>query len=186
MMKHLKTFYENKEEFELTKTIEEKFDFFHISTNKLGNQFVFTAKVPDNPFLDSNQDVIEDNFTKRVSLSQTIKGCLDAITDEDVDGYYIYGVKKENIITKYLFDLSSTKCPIGYNTDFTLRNWLGVNRIPGEYYSPSDLPVYAKSMFYGCVPDISITGEYWYLADLQMSYVGEVIPWKYGIDKIVI
>ena len=148
-MKYIKKFkiYENLK----VTDIEQEFDFFHISTKKLGDTFLFTPRIPDTPFTDSYDDIIEDNFTERVSLAKTIKGCLDAINDEDVDGYYIYAIKKQG----------------------------------NMYNSPKDLPYDLRKQFYGCVPDCNITGEYWYLNHIKMEYIGEIMPWKYGFDKIV-
>ena len=168
------------------KSIENKFDYFHISTNKLGNEFIFNARIPNMPFKDKNGDIIEDDFTKRVSLSTTIKKCLDAITDEEVDGYYVYAVKTSNLDQNHLIDLHTIKCPIGYNAEFTLKNFLISNGIKNEYNSPALLPEEIKKIFYGCVPDCAVTEEYWYIKDIKMTYIGEVIPWKYGIKKILI
>ena len=168
-----------------TKLIEAEYDFFHISTVKLGDSFVFTPRIPNMPYTDGS-DIIEDDFTKRISLATTITGCLDAITDEEVDGYYIYAVKKTEMDLKHLLDLSTVKCPDGYNTDFVLSDWLAKNGIDGKYSSPKQLPDGIRELFYGCVPDHNTTGEYWYLNDLKMKYLGEVIPWKHGIEKIVI
>lgn len=178
-----------REKFIVTKVVEDEYDFFHISTTKLGKDFIFSARVPDMPFTDENGDIIEDNFTKRVSLATTIQGCLDAITDEEADGYYVYGVKKQEMDLKYLLDLSTIKSPgpDGYNYDsnFTLMDWCGYNNIEYKYSSPNDLPDNYKNKFFGLVPDCNITGEFWYLKDLKMKYLGEVIPWKYGVEKLI-
>ena len=182
-MKYIKKFkiYENLK----VTDIEQEFDFFHISTKKLGDTFLFTPRIPDTPFTDSYDDIIEDNFTERVSLAKTIKGCLDAINDEDVDGYYIYAIKKQDMDLKYLVDLSKKETPIGYGVDFKLSSYTLINNKGNMYNSPKDLPYDLRKQFYGCVPDCNITGEYWYLNHIKMEYIGEIMPWKYGFDIIV-
>ena len=182
-MKYIRTF--KLFESESVKDIENEFDFFHISTKKLGNTFLFTPRVPYNPYVDRNWHVIEDNFTERISLSKTVKGCLEGITDEDVDGYYIYAIKKQDMDIKYLVDLSKIETPTGYGVDFKLWNWLEYNGYSTIYKSPKELPDDLRKIFYGCVPDCNITGEHWYLKPLKMEYIGEIMPWKYGFDRIV-
>ena len=70
--------------------------------------------------------------------------------------------------------------------DFNLEDWLTDKGIEGEYYSIDKLPLEIRQEFYGCVPDSSETGEYWYLKELEMTYLGEVQPWKYGINKLIV
>ena len=187
MNKYVKSFkdFNLNENLKSTRLIEREYDFFHISSNMLGDYFTFTPRIPNMPFRDENNNIIEDNFTKRISLSKTIKNCLDAITDEEVDGYYIYGIKKLEMNLKYLLDLSSIKFPDGYDVDFNLNDWLSNNGIANKYNSPAQLPENIRILFYGCVPDCNITSEYWYLDKLKMEYIGEVIPWKYGFEKIL-
>lgn len=188
-MKYLNNFCNSKpilEKLILTELVENEYDFFHISTTKLGNKFIFNPRIPEMPFTDDEGDIIEDNFTYRISLAKTIKNCLEAITDEEVDGYYVYGVKIDSMDFNKLLDLSNVDCPIGYGEDFVLRDWLDDNNIEGKYYSVGDLPIEYRDKFYGCVPDVVNTNEFWYLGDLDMEYLGEVRPWQYGDKNLII
>lgn len=185
-LKYFENFINEDNNFIYIKDVEKEYDYFHISTTKLDEMFTFTARVPNMPYKDSNNCVIEDDFTKRISLAKNIQNCLDAITDEDVDGYYVYGVKENDYDIQKILDISKSSCPLNYGIDFNLTEWLCDNGIDDEYNIPSELPEYLKKQFYGCVPDVNETGEFWYLSDLTMRYIGEVIPWKYGIEKILI
>jgi hypothetical protein len=118
------------------KDLENLYKYFHISGNYLienddDKTFIFTAKVPLEPFTDDNMDVIEDDFTPRVSIAPSIKMCLRAISGE-YQYYFLYGVDLKNnssddievINLKNMLD----SCPIiydkRYGEDFNLVEWL--------------------------------------------------------------
>lgn len=79
--------------------IEEIFKYFHLSSTKLnGNQpFTFTKRVPKNPF-EFDRRVIEDDFTKRISLATRIKDASDALNASPTDFFYVYAADVESRI----------------------------------------------------------------------------------------
>lgn len=119
------------------KDLENIYRYFHISRSKLldgdGESFTFTTKKPDEPFRDDDFKVIEDDFTKRISLGDTINGCLDSIHNGDYEEeLYLYGIdlKSKSDDDIDVVDLHSMmkKCPITkgkkYGADFNLKDWL--------------------------------------------------------------
>jgi hypothetical protein len=118
--------------------LENLYKYFHISEDYLINDdsektFVFTAKVPYQPFTDDDMNIIEDDFTPRVSIAPSIKMCLHALPDEgDSEQLYLYGVDLKNdssddIETVNLKEMLD-RCPIingeKYGEDFSLGEWL--------------------------------------------------------------
>lgn len=95
--------------------------------------FVFNAKVPKYPFRDDDGRVIEDDFTKRISLCKTINDCLQAIEGVfNNKKYYLYGIdlkssEKDNIDVINLSNMLD-KCPVinsdNYGEDFNMADWL--------------------------------------------------------------
>lgn len=77
--------------------IEEIFKYFHLSANKLnGNKpFTFNPRVPKNPF-ENDGRVIEDDFTKRISLATRIKDATDALSGVYSDFFYVYAADVES------------------------------------------------------------------------------------------
>lgn len=77
--------------------IEEIFKYFHLSANKLnGNRpFIFNPRVPKSPF-EHDGRVIEDDFTKRISLATRIKDATDALSGVYSDFYYVYAADVES------------------------------------------------------------------------------------------
>lgn len=188
----------NQAELDLA-TISDDYQYFHLSwdrfvINKDGETFTFTPRVPENPFGWMNGS-IEDDFTLRVSLSPTVKGCLEALPDDSDGRWYVYGTKQtDNIISvRDYFDA----CPDDYGTAFNLRNWIESLPQEDQYaiknYSEhldmelsgtgtwginvSDLPLQYRDMFYGCVPDAMQHDEYWSLEPITMDYLG-YITWE--------
>ena len=186
----------NQAELDLA-TISDDYKYFHLSwgrfvIDKDGKSFTFTPRVPENPFGWMNGS-IEDDFTPRISLSSTVKGCLDALPDDEEDGrWYVYGTKQaDNIISvRDYFEA----CPDDYGLAFNLRTW--IESLPQEdqdaikEYSEyldmelsgkgnwginvSDLPPKYRDLFYGCVPDAMQHDEYWSLEPITMDYLGYV------------
>lgn len=77
--------------------VEETFKYFHLSSTKLnGNEpFTFTKRVPKNPF-EHDGRVIEDDFTKRISLATRIKDATDALNATPTDFFYVYAADVES------------------------------------------------------------------------------------------
>lgn len=185
-MKYLKMF----ENFNRNvKNLDSIYDYFHISWDRYninddGKTFTFTPRVPETPY-GYEIGTIEDDFTPRVSLSDSIINCLYALPESGGDDYYyIYGYKGDvsNIInTRDTFK----NCPIGYGEDFKLNDWITTlplksqkeiqDSIKGlDIINISDLPTKYRDMFYGCVPDANTNVEYWSLNPITMDYLGVI------------
>ena len=80
--------------------VEEIFKYFHLSSTKLnGNEpFTFTKRVPKNPF-EHDSRVIEDDFTKRISLATRIKDATDALNASRTDFFYVYAADVESRVS---------------------------------------------------------------------------------------
>jgi hypothetical protein len=128
------------------KDLEDTYKFFHISItklidNKADKTFEFTAKAPRLPFQDDDGNVIEDNFTNRVSLGTSIKNCLYAMNDGDERSLYLYGVDLKNDSSDNINPLNLktmlNSCPVingeKYGTDFNLHDWIA--SLTNEQYS---------------------------------------------------
>lgn len=118
------------------KNLEKTYEYFHISKKFLHNDetyqnFTFTVKRPKDPYLDTDGNVIEDDFTKRISLAKTIKECIGGMYTNGNEELYVYAIdlknnKSDDIDTINLKSVMN-KCPLlngKYNTDFTLKEWL--------------------------------------------------------------
>lgn len=71
--------------------LKRMFNYFHLSSQFLGDQFTFTPRIPRCPMQ------FEDNFTPRVSLGKTIKNCQKALEDLRAIGTFVYaGDKKKD------------------------------------------------------------------------------------------
>tara|TARA_R110001592_G_scaffold11793_2_gene57691 strand:- start:2829 stop:12416 length:9588 start_codon:yes stop_codon:yes gene_type:complete len=188
----------NQAELDLA-TISDDYNYFHLSWDRFvidkdGKSFTFTPRVPEYPF-GWMSGSIEDDFTPRVSLSSTVKGCLDALPDDEDGRWYVYGTKQtDNIVSvRDYFEA----CPDDYGRSFEMIKW--INSLPEEdqliiknYDSPwtgrdlseidfsekyaeinvSDLPPKYRDMFYACVPDALQHDEYWSLEPITMDYLG--------------
>lgn len=80
--------------------LEEIFKYFHLSDKKLnGNEpFTFNPRVPKNPF-ENDGHVIEDDFTKRISLATRIKDATDALSGVYSDFFYVYAADVESRVS---------------------------------------------------------------------------------------
>jgi len=199
----------NQAELDLA-TISDDYKYFHLSwdrfvINQDGETFTFTPRVPENPF-GWMSGSIEDDFTPRVSLSSTVKGCLEALPKDDDGRWYVYGTKQtDNLISvRDYFEA----CPEDYGPDFNLQTWIKSLPEEDQYiikdYSEyldmelsgkgnwginvSDLPPKYRDMFYACVPDALQHDEYWSLEPITMDYLG-YITWETlqptGINEFV-
>lgn len=146
--------------------------------------FTFIPRVPETPY-GYEFGTIEDDFTKRVSLSDSIINCLYALPESGgSDYYYIYGYKGDdsNIInTRDTFK----NCPLGYGKNFNLNAWITNLSVESQkeiqdsivgldIVNISDLPIKYRDMFYGCVPDANDNIEYWSLKPITMDYLGVI------------
>ena len=127
------------------------------------------------------QSVVEDDFTKRISLAPTINNARDAIIDYGAASYYVYAVKDKSYIKRVADNIDD--CPKNpperYGERFKLIPWLKKNE-PEEYkkrtafMAPSKLAPDVKDQFKGCVPDAEETQEEWSTKPLTMTFIGTI------------
>lgn len=180
--------------------LERIFDYFHVSTQKLSDSdsFTFTPRVPRFPYEDDQGNVIEDDFTKRISVAKNIDDALTSIegTFKPSDWIFLYaGVGNPDVEAK------QEDCPetenMEYDTTFRMSTWLGdklesgeikapanasvrkwLDQSPGNRgkLAPSGLPNYLRHEFEHCVPDADETRENWLVSPRELVYVGELNP----------
>jgi len=167
--------------------LQQHFTHFHLSRKYLGEVFKFTPRVPPEPFIDKEGNVIEDNFTKRISLAADIEDARDAISDYGATYYYIYATQKTKNIDPVEDNLPN--CPKDppkeYGDNFNMKKWLRKNK-PQELsvlkakrghdinISPAVLSPDIRKKFKGCVPDSNETHEEWSLTPLGMIFIGTI------------
>jgi len=172
-----------------TATIDEVrqyFKHFHLSRKFLGAPtFTFTPRAPPEPFHDIEGNVIEDDFTERISLAANIEDAREAIKDYNETYYYVYATQQDKGITD--IETNMPNCPKNpppeYGDKFDMLKWLKKNepqeleRIKKEkasYLAPSKLAPDIKKQFKGCVPDSNETHEKWSLKPLTMIFIGTI------------
>lgn len=167
--------------------VQQHFDHFHLSSKFLGQPtFTFTPRIPPEPFMDGDS-VVEDDFTKRISLAPTINNARDAIKDYGATYYYVYAVEDQSHIKRIADNIDD--CPKNppkrYGEKFKLIPWLKKNEPEeletykakkGHLYNmaPSRLTTNVKTQFKGCVPDAEETQEEWSTKPLTMTFIGTI------------
>lgn len=182
------------------KQLKKIFKGFHISPQKLSfdDWFTFTPRKPRYPYQDHEGNIIEDNFTPRISVSPTIEHALTAIEGQFIPGEWLHVYA----VTEYPdIEAKQEDCPetddMPYDLNFTMSKWLknkldtGTLKSPGDVsiknwltnttrsrpsISPASLPSYLSNEFEFCVPDSDETHESWFLKPTTMVYVGELNP----------
>ena len=170
-----------------TATIDEvqgHFAHFHLSSKFLGEPtFTFNPKIPRYPFEDIDGNVIEDDFTKRISLAADIEDARDAVIEQGGTCFYVYGIQEDTNIESVIDNRPDcpTIPPNEYNTKFRIKKWLRNNHPDvlnsfnlKDQIKPSSLPKELKDKFQGCVPDSNKTYEEWSRQPLQMIFIGTI------------
>lgn len=173
--------------------------FFHLSSKYLGENFQFTPKVPNNPYVDKDQNIIEDNFTPRVSLASSINDALDAL--QNPGAYFVYGTKEDLPVESISLNLGN--CPSSednsYGINFKLIDWLkqkfDIKDNDEDGDNEEQLDIYDRlnisrskeispdwlnknidgnlgDEFEGCVPDSDETKEKWSLEPIVLACLG--------------
>lgn len=190
-----------------------EFNVFHLSSQYLGNEFVFTPRIPRHPYVDVNQHVIEDDITPRVSLAKSVSEAFSALQgNSDTGDYFIYAAKisdsVESVKDNIEFCPQSENNP--YGTSFNMKDWLVDKLVPPskkddeEYveavsdkidskkFSPQKLNKELEGRlgdeFEGCVPDAIETDELWSAEPIKMLCVGllDGSPEKFFPSKALI
>ena len=174
------------------KKLEELFRFFHLSVNQLhknSRSFTFNPRVPKGPFLDNDFNIIEDDFTPRISLATKIGDAVDALTTDKGDKFYVYACDIESRVDddidaiplnlQFRQCLQDDKIGYEYSEDYKFSKFLKKYKsqlkdpFPEDIYSsPKTLPSNLKKKWTACVPDAGRTNEYWSIKDTKMYYIG--------------
>lgn len=174
---------------------EEIFKYFHLAGHPITSKDrVFTPRTPRNPYMDMNGDIIEDDFTPRVSLALRIQDALDA-TEGQGAAYHVYAgdVKLDPTDDVEVVRLADVEGPSyikrgslqKYNIDFVLQDYMtsvGGNKkalnLNGQQkrggFVPSDLKPPYKKEFQNAVPDAKETDEVWSTKPITMIYLGKL------------
>ena len=178
--------------------LKKVFGFFHISSAKLSTEdsFTFTPRLPRYPYEDDEGNIIEDDFTSRISVAPDVKNALESIEGQHAPGEWLHlyaGFGQPDVKAK------QEGCPktddMQYNTDFAMSKWLEDKLEAGEIKAPANatvrqwldrgprgrgkvtpagLPHYLSSDFEHCVPDADETKESWLTEPTTLVYVGEI------------
>lgn len=182
------------------------FDVFHLSSQYLGGEFTFTPRIPRHPFVDSDQHIIEDDITPRVSLAKSVSEAISALQDNsDTGEYFIYAANFSQAIESVKDNTEF--CPESennsYGMSFSMKNWLIdkltppskkddeeyveniIDKIDSKKFSPQKLNKELEGQlgdeFEGCVPDAIETDELWSTEPIRMFCVGYVDPYEQNI-----
>ena len=102
LLERWRLFAESEEESIVLKwdEVDSIFKIFHLSSVKLGaeDEHEFTPRVPRFPMQDNTGAVIEDDFTKRVSVAPTIRQAYDALMKKGVK-LYLYAADSRKLNT---------------------------------------------------------------------------------------
>lgn len=167
------------------------FRIFHLSQSVLGGDgdFVFTPRITNKPMTDPDGNVVEDDFTPRVSVGPTVQKCFDALhlSMHSVTGYlYAADVRMDPSDDVRVFDLQDSfeKCRTKLSSEenefgerFRFQKYLnhtfGKEVEPGAFTTPGMLPDEYQIDWKGCVPDAMMTGEDWLLQPTRMFLIGD-------------
>jgi hypothetical protein len=170
--------------------LKKLFKYFHLSSNFVND--VFKAAPPKEPFTDNSGKVIEDDFTKRISLAPSIYDAYQALTNFR---QYVYAADIINfggddinpLVVKKQIKVCKKQLGQDYGKNFSFKEWLvgnkdkfvgndieGVDELLDNFDRPSDLPDKFRNQWFGCVPDAEETGEIWSLQDLNLYYLGKL------------
>lgn len=180
--------------------LERIFDYFHLSAHKLSkdDSFTFTPRLPRHPYEDDEGNIIEDDFTKRVSVAKTIDDALTSIEGQTKPGEWLFvyaGVgtpdaeakqedcpELEDMEYSIIFRMSDwlegkleageIKAP----ANASVRKWLDTPKRQRGKITPSGLPIYLGQEFEYCVPDADETRESWLSSPRELVFIGELNP----------
>lgn len=145
------------------------------------HSLILKPQVPKNPHQDINGDIIEDDFTPRISLGETLEDCLKGLT---TDGYHHVYQTIDDLDLEQPTSAGPSTPRMDYDSDFVLEKWVAyqAKKQPDvdftNAHQPSGLPSPFKEEFEFCVPDVGETNEYWSLDPVRVKYMGVV----YGND----
>lgn len=144
------------------------------------HSLILKPQIPKGPFDDSEGFVIEDNFTKRVSLGASPEACVSGLSGERPHRKY-YDLYK-TIGPVEVIKITGMEGPsipgMEYGPDFSFSKYIEYleSQHPTTNFknlvSPSSLPEPFRSDWKYAVPDAGSTGEFWSLSPVKVIYLG--------------
>lgn len=149
----------------------ENYKYYHLSGKNLGSEFTFTPRTPRFPYEDDNGDVIEDDFTPRVSWAKSIDDALKALKPNNEGTFFVYAV--DSLPGHVDVEEASQNGPSSpgndYGPDFTLKKYI-------DWATENDVEVHRKGSTIvdveNCVPDAEETQEQWATEPVNARQVG--------------
>jgi hypothetical protein len=158
--------------------------YFHLSSQNLGNTFLFVPRIPTHPAMDWGGNVMEDDFTPRISLATSIAKAQEALQGTK-DATYVYATKQDIPVVSPRVD----DCPeykrknttggtwtVKYGDgNFRMVDYLQANKVKVDGKRtppPSQLPPRLKAKFQHCVNDVDLTQEVWSLVPVELELIG--------------
>lgn len=169
---------------------KQQYKYYHLSSKDLGEEFTFTPRIPRKPFENEDGDVIEDDFTPRISWARDIEGALQAIPDLGQE-FFVYATN--DLPGKVDVAAQVQNCPAvkqpGNEYDegdyFSLKKWKDfASKIEPKVVAPAQTskrktPIGLEK----CVPDAKDTKEVWATKPVTASCIG--IVYRQLGDKIL-
>jgi hypothetical protein len=161
--------------------IEGAVNYFHVSSNWLGNTFTLTPRIPTGPYVDEGGWVIEDTTTPRISLATSLRKAYKAVNASmKWDDLYVYGTRNDIDVVVPFGDTRPHSPRNPYGPTFSLSRYLDWVESKGW-----DLPTdkQERELFTHLVPDAKRTGEVWALEPTDVVILGEVRWNKFYLAK---
>lgn len=162
--------------------------FYHLSSQDLGKTFEFIPRIPREPYLDDDQNPIEDVVTKRTCWARDLNKCWEAL-DKNPGVYYIYGVNELPGHIDVEQELKGCQEELGlYGQKYDIR-W-NMNDYIEYVWNTYKIELTPKQVKLGdlckCVPDANRTGEQWATLPVVGTRLGTFnsghVRWENEID----
>ena len=154
----------------------DRWNYYHLSSKDLGETFTFTPRIPNDPYMDDDENPIEDIVTKRTSWARSLRKCWQALGNEEGVAYYVYAT--DNLGSGHV-DVCAEfgKCRDGlgqygqrYDIRWNMQDYIdSIRKNHGETLTK-------KQVMYGdlfrCVPDADETGEQWATTPVTAKRIG--------------
>lgn len=160
-------------------------EYFHISSNDLGEEFTFTPRLPRTPMYDDDEAPgpypIEDMHTRRSSWASSIVDALRALAMDHLlvqgRGAYVYGIDKlpGEVDTYAEIDNCPHSPPDNDYDEWFSRSkyakWL--SKEFDENIKPTHPGI--EDELDHCVPDARVTHEFWATGPVTARKIGEIV-----------
>lgn len=148
--------------------------YYHLQLAKNGtlpkppHSLILKPQVPNNLFVDYNDDVIEDWFTPRVCLAATIEDAIAGLTVPST--YYDVYRTVQDLQLEQPHTSGPSTPEMSYGESFVMNDWLDYESEQDEDFEVTES--WLQEQFAWCVPDADETNEYWSLVPVRVEYQG--------------